>query len=242
MVPVRTVGPAGAPVGDGGRPQGPEARAPAEPGLLPALRPHPGARSPRSGGRSSATTTRRAADAVEKRFDRDKADLRAIGVNIEYMAGDVFGRAGYVIDPRRYYLRETTLEPEDAMLLAVLQRTLGVVDDALGRNLKSALAKLTIDSQLPEPLRASVGEQHLLTLGPARARPRPHAPPRPGGGPRPAQARPVPLPHRGRQPGGEAHSASLRAGPRRRELAPRRASTRGAGTSGTSAWTASRGR
>lgn len=104
-------------------------------------------------------------DAVEKRFDRDKADLRSIGVNIEYVASDVFGRAGYVIDPRGYFLRQTNLEPEDAMLLAVLQRTLGVVDDALGRNLKSALAKLTIDSTLPEPLRTSIGEQHLLSLG-----------------------------------------------------------------------------
>jgi predicted DNA-binding transcriptional regulator YafY len=104
-------------------------------------------------------------DAVEKRFDRDKADLRSIGVKIEYVASDLFGRAGYVIDPRGYFLRETKLEPEDAMLLAVLQRTLGVVEDTLGRNLKSALAKLTIDSQLPEPLRTSVGEQHLLTLG-----------------------------------------------------------------------------
>ena len=104
-------------------------------------------------------------DAVEKRFDRDKADLRSIGVNIEYVQSDVFGRAGYVIDPRGYFLRQTKLEPEDAMLLAVLQHTLGVVDDNLGRNLKSALAKLTIDSQLPEPLRTSVGEQHLLTLG-----------------------------------------------------------------------------
>ena len=108
------------------------------------------------------------ADAVEKRFDRDKADLRSIGVDIEYVSGDVFGRAGYVIDPQGYYLRETTLEPEDAMLLAVLQRTMGVVDDSLGRNLKSALAKLTIDSRLPEPLRASMGEQHLLTSGQAR--------------------------------------------------------------------------
>ncbi len=104
-------------------------------------------------------------DAVEKRFDRDKADLRSIGVNIEYIQNDVFGRAGYVIDPRGYFLRQTNLEPEDAMLLAVLQRTLGIVDDALGRNLKSALAKLTIDNPLPEPLRTSVGEQHLLTLG-----------------------------------------------------------------------------
>lgn len=104
-------------------------------------------------------------DAVEKRFDRDKADLRSIGVNIEYIQNDVFGRAGYVIDPRGYFLRQTNLEPEDAMLLAVLQRTMGVVDDALGRNLKSALAKLTIDNPLPEPLRTSIGEQHLLTLG-----------------------------------------------------------------------------
>ena len=39
-------------------------------------------------------------DAVEKRFDRDKADLRAIGVNIDYVTSDSFGRAGYVIDPR----------------------------------------------------------------------------------------------------------------------------------------------
>ncbi len=104
-------------------------------------------------------------DAIEKRFDRDKADLRAIGVVIEYTAGDAYGRAGYVIDKQGYFLAELALEPEDAMLLAVLQRALGVVDDALGRNLKSALAKLTIDSQLPEPLRTSVTEQHLLSVG-----------------------------------------------------------------------------
>lgn len=104
-------------------------------------------------------------DAVEKRFDRDKADLRAIGVHIDYVASDAFGRAGYVIDPSGYFLPPTSLDAEDAMLLAVLQRTLGVVDDPLGRNLKSALAKLTVDSPLAEPLRASVGEQHLLTMG-----------------------------------------------------------------------------
>ena len=104
-------------------------------------------------------------DAIEKRFDRDKAELRAIGVVIEYTAADPFGRAGYVIDKQGYFLPELALEPEDAMLLAVLQRALGVVDDPLGRNLKSALAKLTIDSQLPEPLRASVTEQNLLTMG-----------------------------------------------------------------------------
>lgn len=104
-------------------------------------------------------------DAVEKRFDRDKADLRSIGVHIDYVASDAFGRAGYVIDPNGYFLPQTSLDAEDAMLLAVLQRTLGVVDDPLGRNLKSALAKLTVDSPLAEPLRASVGDQHLLTLG-----------------------------------------------------------------------------
>lgn len=104
-------------------------------------------------------------DAIEKRFDRDKADLRGIGVVIEYKADDPTGQPGYVIDKQGYFLPEVTLEPEDAMLLAVLQRALGVVDDALGRNLKSALAKLTIDSSLPEPMRASVAEQHLLNLG-----------------------------------------------------------------------------
>jgi proteasome accessory factor B len=104
-------------------------------------------------------------DAVEKRFDRDKADLRAIGVVIEYKAEDPSGQPGYVIDKQGYFLPELALDPEDAMLIAVLQRAMGVVDDPLGRNLKSALAKLTIDSQLPEPLRASVTEQHLLDMG-----------------------------------------------------------------------------
>ncbi len=103
-------------------------------------------------------------DAIEKRFDRDKQDLRAIGVIIEYKAEDPSGKAGYVIDKQGYFLPELTLDPEDAMLLAVLQRAHGVVDDPVGRNLKSALAKLTIDSQLPEPLRESVTEQHLLSL------------------------------------------------------------------------------
>jgi predicted DNA-binding transcriptional regulator YafY len=104
-------------------------------------------------------------DAIEKRFDRDKSDLRQIGVVIEYKAEDPTGQPGYVIDKQGYFLAELSLDPEDAMLIAVLQRALGVVDDPLGRNLKSALAKLTIDSQLPEPLRASVTEQHLLTMG-----------------------------------------------------------------------------
>ena len=103
-------------------------------------------------------------DAIEKRFDRDKQDLRAIGVVIEYKAEDPSGKAGYVIDKQGYFLPELSLDPEDAMLLAVLQRAHGVVDDPVGRNLKSALAKLTIDSQLPEPLRESVTEQHLLSL------------------------------------------------------------------------------
>jgi len=103
-------------------------------------------------------------DAIEKRFDRDKADLRAIGVVIEYKADDPSGQPGYVIDKQGYFLPELSLDPEDAMLVAVLQRSIGVVDDPVGRNLKSALAKLTIDSQLPEPMRASVTEQHMLSL------------------------------------------------------------------------------
>src|SRR5205085_2184815 len=83
-----------------------------------------------------------------KRFDRDKSDLRAIGVVIEYKAEDPSGQPGYVIDKQGYFLPELSLDPEDAMLLAVLQRALGVVDDELGRNLKSALAKMTVDSSI----------------------------------------------------------------------------------------------
>ena len=50
-------------------------------------------------------------DAIEKRFDRDKADLRAIGVVIEYKADDPTGQAGYVIDKQGYFLPELVARP-----------------------------------------------------------------------------------------------------------------------------------
>ena len=107
------------------------------------------------------------------------------------------------------------------MLLAVLQRAHGVVDDPVGRNLKSALAKLTIDSQLPEPLRESVTEQHLLSL---ERDVRHAAPPsraaRRGG--RAPQARRVPLQRRRHAQDREARDQAVRARPRRRQLVPRR--------------------
>src|SRR5262245_27488750 len=67
-------------------------------------------------------------DAIGKRFGRDKAALRAIGGVIEYRAGAPTGQQGYVIDKQGYFLPELSLDPEDAMLVAVLQRALGVVD------------------------------------------------------------------------------------------------------------------
>jgi predicted DNA-binding transcriptional regulator YafY len=104
-------------------------------------------------------------EALEKRFDRDKAELRAMGIPIEFTPADAMGRPGYYIPKDEYYLREIDFTVEEAMLLSILTHL--VADDPRGPvagNLRSALQKVAIDSPIAEPIRASVAEQHLFDL------------------------------------------------------------------------------
>jgi len=102
-------------------------------------------------------------EALEKRFDRDKAELRALGVPIVYESVDEHGHDGYRIPRDQYFLPEIRLNLEEAAALAVVQRyAVTARGDPLSRSLRSALRKILVDSPLTGAAAASVTEQHML--------------------------------------------------------------------------------
>jgi proteasome accessory factor B len=102
-------------------------------------------------------------EALEKRFDRDKAELRALGVPIVYEASDEHGEEGYRIPREQYFLPDVRLTMEEAAALAVVQRyAFSESGDPLAGYLQSALRKVLVDSPLTGAAAASVTEQHHL--------------------------------------------------------------------------------
>lgn len=91
-------------------------------------------------------------EALEKRFDRDKADLRALGIPIEYVASENDLRGGYVIKPEEAFLGRIDFTPDETVLLAIAGRvgTSATGGGALEEALKGALRKLAIDMPLPD--------------------------------------------------------------------------------------------
>lgn len=102
-------------------------------------------------------------EALEKRFDRDKAELRSLGVPIVYEPLDDKGDEGYRIPREQYFLPEIRLSVQEAAALAVVQRyAQESPGDPLARPLRSALRKVLVDSPLTGAAAASVTEQHML--------------------------------------------------------------------------------
>lgn len=102
-------------------------------------------------------------EALEKRFDRDKAELRALGVPIVYEPLDEHGHEGYRIPREEYFLPEIRLTVEEAAALAVVQRYAQEArGDPLSRPLASAIRKVVVDSPLTGAAAASITEQHVL--------------------------------------------------------------------------------
>lgn len=111
------------------------------------------------------------AEALEKRFDRDKAELRALGVPIVYEPLDEHGHEGYRIPREQYFLPEIRLAVQEAAALAVVQRyAVEATSDPLSRPLSSALRKVLVDSPLSGAAAASITEQHMLGVGTLRRR------------------------------------------------------------------------
>ena len=86
-------------------------------------------------------------DSIEKRFDRDKAELRNMGIPVEYVDTGDPETAGYVIPKDRFFLNKIELDESDAVLLktaarsAAFTQTSPLMRDALG----SAMRKLSVD-------------------------------------------------------------------------------------------------
>ena len=90
-------------------------------------------------------------DTLEKRFDRDRKELRAIGLDVEYHPLDD-GIGGYTIDRRKNMQRPLKLAPAEAALLAIAGRigAAATGGGALHEALKSALRKLAVDTPVDD--------------------------------------------------------------------------------------------
>lgn len=84
-------------------------------------------------------------EAFRRMFERDKADLRALGVPVETAALDRLGEeVGYRIDPKRYDLPAVRLAPDELAALAVALEATGLAQEA-----GTGLLKLGVDAGDP---------------------------------------------------------------------------------------------
>ncbi len=71
------------------------------------------------------------AEAFRRMFERDKADLRSLGVPVDTAPLDAYDdRVGYRIDPRRYDLPAVELAPDELAALALALEATGMAQDA----------------------------------------------------------------------------------------------------------------
>jgi predicted DNA-binding transcriptional regulator YafY len=85
-------------------------------------------------------------EAFRRMFERDKADLRALGVPIDTEPLDRLTdeRQGYRIDPRRYDLPALAFQPDELLALALAVDVTGLSDTAV-----SGMRKLEVDAGRP---------------------------------------------------------------------------------------------
>ncbi|MDP8977906.1 MAG: WYL domain-containing protein [Actinomycetota bacterium] len=84
-------------------------------------------------------------EAFRRTFERDKADLRALGVPVATAPVDRWDDAqGYRIDPRRYDLPSVALSGSELTALALALQVTGLVDEAA-----AGLRKLEVDADEP---------------------------------------------------------------------------------------------
>ncbi|MEE9394145.1 MAG: WYL domain-containing protein [Planctomycetota bacterium] len=87
-------------------------------------------------------------DSIEKRFDRDKAELRNMGIPVEYIDGGSPEASGYIIPLDRFFLGEIKLDTVDAVILSMAGRSGAVAMSSpiMKEAFASALRKLAVDA------------------------------------------------------------------------------------------------
>ena len=116
--------------------------------------------------------TQVSAASVERRFERDKATLRELGVPLRFTREEELGGPGYVIPRDAYFLPRIELAPAEVAVLAAagklaLSGAAGPVFDALA----SALRKLRFDSPIPGQIRQTAEEHFLFQTTEAEGNP-----------------------------------------------------------------------
>jgi predicted DNA-binding transcriptional regulator YafY len=107
---------------------------------------------------------------VERRFERDKAALREMGVPLRFVADTEPGGPGYVIPRDAYFLPPVELNARESAVLAAAGRfALAGAAGPVSAALHSAIRKLQFDSAVPGGVR-DTAEEHFLFHRPAAAR------------------------------------------------------------------------
>jgi proteasome accessory factor B len=88
-------------------------------------------------------------EAMERMFERDKDELRAIGIDIAVLPMDAYfdDEMGYQIIPRDFFLSEITLTSEESLWLALSKNLVSELSDS--EEMRSAFHKLLSYSDSP---------------------------------------------------------------------------------------------
>jgi len=101
-------------------------------------------------------------ETLERRFERDKNELRDMGIPVEYTPGDEFSNAGYLVPKIDCFLPAIELGAEDAAILALVGRIAGpALPPELAEHLSSAIRKLCFFAP-DEPHVMSTSEERFL--------------------------------------------------------------------------------
>ncbi len=100
---------------------------------------------------------------LERRFERDKAALRKLGVPLEYVPQDEPGGPGYVIPKDVYFLPRIELTAAEAAILSAAGRfALAGAAGPISDPLRSAVRKLQFDTPIPGGIRGTVEESFVF--------------------------------------------------------------------------------
>src|ERR671928_1244845 len=103
-------------------------------------------------------------EAFQRKFERDKAELRELGVPLEIGTASVFDtEAGYRIAPREYALPDIHLEPDEAAAVGIAARLWQHA--GLAAAASSGLAKLRAAGIDVDP-HATLGVEPVVTVHP----------------------------------------------------------------------------
>ena len=107
---------------------------------------------------------------LERRFERDKRELRDMGIPVDYTPADEFSNEGYLVRQVDCFLPALDLAPEDAAVLSLIGRVAEPgLPPELAEPLRSAIRKLSFSASDAPDVLGAPEEQVLFTAEPRPA-------------------------------------------------------------------------